>query len=131
MLHWLVPTLHTITSSHPPHDKAWRVLNTKANVSRKSQVQYLYPRQATAGCRARRKCRPGQNRPRQLTATLSSCHPATNGFSMSVTWSKTTRNGLRRGAENSRHKLTTDVPTKRIGSPPSGFQWFCWAEKGP
>jgi hypothetical protein len=25
----------------------------------------------------------------------------------------------------------TDDPTKRIGPPPSRFQWFCLAEKGP
>jgi hypothetical protein len=26
---------------------------------------------------------------------------------------------------------STDDPTKRIGPPPSGSQWFCLAEQGP
>ncbi|KAH6632598.1 hypothetical protein F5144DRAFT_256010 [Chaetomium tenue] len=41
LAHWPVPTLHTITSSHPaPHHNARCVLNTKANVSRKCQVPF-------------------------------------------------------------------------------------------
>jgi hypothetical protein len=101
LVYWLVPTLHTITSSHPTsHDNARCVLTTRANVSRK--VRYLCPRQATAGCCACRKRSTGQNGPRQLTATLGSCNLATNGFSMSVTWrSKTTRKRSRPQVENS------------------------------